>query len=381
MIVKGWCPGAWRPMQAEDGLLLRIRPREGRLSSAQVLGLADLTRAQGMAGFSLTARANLQMRGVAPERYEALLEGLAALGLLDADEALETARNIVVTPFWRGGDGTLELARALAAALPEFPSLPGKFGFAVDTGARPVLGEVSADIRLERDAAGRLLVRADGALQGEAVTASEAIPALLRLARWFVESGGAPGRRGRMRAHLAAGYKPPGVEPPGVHAAAAEAAPAPMPGRHAAGMLAGFAFGEIPAEIMARLAGLAPEIRLTPWRMLLLPGLEALPDLPGMILNPADPMLRIHACTGAPGCAQAHAPTRGLAMGLAGFLPAGASLHVTGCGKGCAHHGAADFTLTAGPEGFVLNRHGQDAPGALDLDFMLSHPRRVFGPD
>ena len=36
--IKGWCPGALRPMQSGDGLVVRIRPRGGRLSPAQAVG-------------------------------------------------------------------------------------------------------------------------------------------------------------------------------------------------------------------------------------------------------------------------------------------------------------------------------------------------------
>ena len=31
---KGWCPGALRPMQSGDGLLLRVRPKAGSFSIA-----------------------------------------------------------------------------------------------------------------------------------------------------------------------------------------------------------------------------------------------------------------------------------------------------------------------------------------------------------
>lgn len=370
MNVKGWCPGAWRPMMAEDGLILRIRPPEGRLSSAQAQGLAALARVQGLGRFSLTTRANLQMRGVALAQHEALLDGLHALGLLDADAGREQARNIVVTPFWRRGDGTLALAQALAAALPNLLPLPEKFGFAVDSGARPVLGDVSADIRLERDAAGRLLVRADGAAAGEVVT--EAVPALLRLARWFLESGGAPGRRGRMRRHLAAGHVPPEAD-----TVPAEAAAPAVPGRCEGGMLVGFAFGEMEAECLAALAAVAQEIRLTPWRAVFLPGVDTLPEMPGVILNPDDPMWRVYACTGAPHCAQAFAPTRHLAAALAGYLPAGARLHVSGCGKGCAHPAPAEFTLIAGESGFTFN----DGRAGLDPAALCSCPVLIFGSE
>ncbi len=30
--VKGWCPGALRPMESGDGLVVRVRPRAGAFS-------------------------------------------------------------------------------------------------------------------------------------------------------------------------------------------------------------------------------------------------------------------------------------------------------------------------------------------------------------
>src|SRR6516165_8555687 len=261
--IRGWCPGAHRPMQAADGLLLRIRPPLGRLTAAQARGLAALARAHRQERLTLTSRANLQWRGVAPEAMPALLDGLAALGLLDDDVTQERARNIVITPFLQEGAGTRALAQCLTSALPDFPDLPEKFGFAIDTGPQPVLSGVSADIRLERSVDGSLLVRADGAAHGQIVTESDAVACIHNLVCWFLESGGAPDKRGRMRNHLAAGHQPPIS---GENAAPSMPAPPPEPGRHEAGTLAAFAFGEIPAACLAQFADLAGEIRLTPWR-------------------------------------------------------------------------------------------------------------------
>ena len=39
-IIQGWCPGALRPMMSGDGLVVRIRPREGRVSGAQLAEIA-----------------------------------------------------------------------------------------------------------------------------------------------------------------------------------------------------------------------------------------------------------------------------------------------------------------------------------------------------
>ena len=104
-IIKGWCPGALRPMLSGDGLVVRVRPRGGRLSAAQVAGIADLSARHGNGLIDLSARANLQLRGVTDGSYDALMAGLQALGLLDESAETEARRNILVTPFWQAGDG------------------------------------------------------------------------------------------------------------------------------------------------------------------------------------------------------------------------------------------------------------------------------------
>ena len=364
-VIQGWCPGALRPMRSGDGLVVRVRPHGGRLSRAQAAGIAALSAQRGNGLIDLSARANVQLRGVRDDSHAALIEGLDALGLIDRSAQAEAARNIVVTPFWQAGDAAPRLAAAIEAALAEAPALPGKFGYAVDTAPQRHLAGVSADIRLEQGRNGGLILRADGADLGLPVTEDEAPRRLLDLARWFVATGGAPGGRGRMAAHLTRVALP--AELAGTVAPADEAAPA-HPGPVAQGMLVGFAFGQITAETLAALAQLG-DLRVTPWRMLLVEGAGALPDLPGAITDPDDPLLRIIACTGAPGCPQALHPTRPLARAAAPLLPKGQLLHVSGCAKGCAHPGAG-LTLVAEPAGFGLIPQGRanDAPKARAAD-------------
>src|SRR5919204_7047881 len=129
------------------------------------------------------------------------------------------------------------------------------------------------------------------------------------------------------------------------------------PGPVAAGVLVGFEFGQVPANLLRALSSLGA-LRVTPWRMLLIEGASVAPDLPGLITRADDPLLRVIACTGAPGCLQAAQPTRALARSLAAHLPDGAVLHVSGCTKGCAHARPAVLTLTAQAEGFDLIRDG-----------------------
>jgi precorrin-3B synthase len=147
--VKGWCPGALRPMLSGDGLVVRVRLPLGRLTPPQAQGLADLALRYALPALELTSRANLQLRGVSTEHHPALVSGLRALGLLDERADVEARRNLLLSPFWTEPDGTPTLCNALNHLLADAdaPMLPGKFGFAIDLGAQPVLRECSADIR------------------------------------------------------------------------------------------------------------------------------------------------------------------------------------------------------------------------------------------
>jgi precorrin-3B synthase len=367
--IKGWCPSALRPMRSGDGLVVRVRPHGGRISSAQAKGIAELSMRHGNGLIDLTGRANLQIRGVREESHEPLVAGLAQLGLIDADEQTETQRNILTAPFWTWGDDTQSLAEELERALAARPlGLPQKFGFAVDCGSTRMLASAPADIRIERDGSGQLLVRADGTLRGRAVASAEAIHVAISLADWFVSSGGVRDGRGRMAAHIAAGAKLPDTLAGGARPSPAAAAQAP--GLCAGGALIGLAFGQLQGATLEYLAGLAPGLRITPWRMILVEGLTAMPEHDGLVMRGDDPLLRVVACTGAPACPEARAETRAFAAALAPHLSLETRLHVSGCAKGCAHSRASALTLVGTDEGFDLIRNGcaRDVPTLRGLD-------------
>jgi precorrin-3B synthase len=71
-----------------------------------------------------------------------------------------------------------------------------------------------------------------------------------------------------------------------------------------------------------------------------------------LITAPDDPLLRVVACTGAPGCPQGLQPTRALARDLARHVPKGQVLHVSGCAKGCAMPKSAATVLVGQAAGF-----------------------------
>ena len=349
-------------MQSGDGLVVRIRPRAGRLTSDQARGIAQLAAQHGNGLIDLSNRANLQLRGVTEASHPALIEGLRALDLIDADATDEARRNIIVSPFWTEGDGSQEIAAALAKALTasDAPNLPGKFGFSIDLAKFSTIQTASVDIRIEWHPSG-WLVRGESFITAAMVdTAEAAADAALELARWFMDSGGVEAGRGRMARlwqnellHIRHDRLPLRFRQGG-GAILGNASP-PKPGTFAQGQLVGFEFGQTQAETLAQLGDLGP-LRLTPWRMLLIEGLTEAPRIPGVSTRADDPMLRVIACTGAPGCLQAHAATRPLARALAPMLTE--TLHISGCAKGCAHPAAAPLTLTATPSGFALIRGG-----------------------
>jgi precorrin-3B synthase len=350
--IKGYCPGALRPMMSGDGLVVRIRPLNGHLSHAQTQGIAALSQCYGNGIIDLSSRANVQLRGVTPDSHAPLIEGLRALSLIDSSEATESRRNVLVTPFWQTGDETEALATALTDALgqPDAPAIPHKFGFAIDAGPKPVLQTASADIRLERDENAGLILVADGMATGKPVKAEESIDEAIALAQWFMRTRTDQTRMAKL-------FKDGTPPPAGFTTERQTQTYVPAPGPTPQGMLAGIAFGQIKAGAFSTFG----DIRLTPWRMILLEGIQNPPKLDGLITDPTDPLLRITACTGAPECSQGLNQTRPIARILAPHLKPSQTLHISGCAKGCAHPKAAPLTLTATQSGFDFIRNGRAA--------------------
>lgn len=341
-MVHGWCPSAWRPMMAGDGLIVRVRPALARLTAAQASGLGAAAADYGNGAIDLTNRAGLQIRGVTESGLAGLHDRLVALGLIAADPAVEGRPAILVAPDWTADDGTEAIVTDLAGRLDELPTLPGKVGFAIDVTGAPLLPQASADFRVERTAAGDFLVRADGRENGVAVAEAMVVDTLLALARWFHESGGhEAGRMARHRASL-----PPALM--------GDVAPAPARALTSHGNpIYGVPFGRMAMDDLAALlqATGSAALRVTPWRRLIAEGARARP-VEGFLLNPSDRALRVDACVGAPACPQATVETRALASRLSPLVVG--SLHVSGCAKGCARSAAADIVLTGRAGAFDL---------------------------
>jgi precorrin-3B synthase len=146
------CPGILDLHEARDGLVARIRLPGGYVSAARLRALAALARRFGDGHVDLTARGNVQIRGVAPGAAAQMAQRAAAVGLLPSP-AHDRARNILASPLaglagrpdLRGP--VLRLDRAIRAD-PGLAALPGRFLFSLDDGTgRAGLGGCDVGLR------------------------------------------------------------------------------------------------------------------------------------------------------------------------------------------------------------------------------------------
>lgn len=369
--VKGWCPGALRPMQSGDGLIVRIRPFCGAFDLDQARGLADLAQQLGNGHIDLTRRANLQLRGLIEERLPELHAALGRLRLIDPDAETEATRNVMVGPL-AGLDPTEPLdvrpiARAIAeglAADERLRALPAKFGLLIDGGGAVSIAAERADVSLlavSPEIALGIDTQSGTQWLGAASPDAAAAAALMAVHAFLEAAGGAT--RTRMRGLSAAGVAhvlsalAPMLQPCQVVV--------PKKGRTLGviGTAVGVAapFGRLEADQLRHLTALAEkagatELRLSPWRTIYFgtrdsaaarQAVEAARSM-DLIVESGDPLLRIEACPGAPDCESSSVDARGDARRLAALASAqgyDGSIHVSGCAKGCARSAPSKLVL------------------------------------
>jgi precorrin-3B synthase len=377
-------------MRSGDGLVVRVRPPTPIVPAEMALRLADLARTYGNGRLDLTQRANLQLRGVSDETWGPLIDRLTALDLIDADAESEAIRNVVVNPL--SSDDTSVVAAALRTALatdPVFRALPGKFAWVVDERDGLSLDGVEADVRFLAEG-DRVAVEIGDLWRLGTINRRAIGDVAARLAATFVARTGDATAIRRMGALVAAVGAAAVAEETGfdadrVHQRAARDVPSVI-GRQTDGVSGiGIPFGRLTADDLTALAHAAAEtamgdIRLTPWRAVLLTGLDdtALGRLgrAGFIIAADDPRLAVAACSGAPDCASAAADVRADALALAPLaarLPgSGIRLHVSGCAKGCARPQPTPLTLVASTTGYGLVRNGRAGDAAVSTGPSLS---------
>lgn len=402
---KGWCPGALRPMESGDGLLVRLRVSNGVLSTEAAIALAQAASRFGNGVLELTARGNLQFRGVRAECLDELLSLFGQLKLLDQSIESEAVRNVTPSPL-AGFDATATLdagplVRALELRLAEessLHSLPAKFGFLVDGGGCLPLTDIGSDIRFEAfcGASGPGLVVRLGSIAVSTIEPSQIADVGSRLAHAFLDLRESETRMAslvrRIGAKTIAQRAGIAIGPSAVSEAALASPRRVEPSdylgvrRLGAGAFVGaaFAFGSMRATDLSRLAAAArargvQELRLTAWRAILAPGLDVQAasrlsaELAGgdLILDASDSRLSISACVGMPACGASHADVRAAAHRIAclGRSIKG-RIHLAGCAKGCGQTSATGIVAVATPRGYDLIEDGRarDEPVMRNLD-------------
>jgi precorrin-3B synthase len=383
MLRKGWCPGVLQPMRAKDGLLVRLKISCGVVPAATMRAIARTGRDHGNELFDLSARANLQMRGVREERLPHLIEALGGLGLIDATAAAEAVRNVLVSPLagLSGRGNAHAAAKALEAALAanrDLHALPPKFSFLIDDGCALSLAGIPADVRFCWIGGEKPFSIEIGGAANEASFLGRCkesdIPGFAtRIALAFLKlSSQLPEPPRRMRALIArcgggaiaalAGLRLYPVRRPRVTIVPCPIGFLRLTAANCFG--AGATFGRLDADMLDAAANASEifgscEIRLTPWRAFIFPHVQkqrvnAMREYfaaHGFIVDPKDARLAVAACGGSSTCERSTTDTRSDALALMfaarSLHETGLALHVFGCAKSCGRQADAPLTLTA----------------------------------
>ncbi|MEV0265713.1 precorrin-3B synthase [Streptomyces sp. NPDC050617] len=383
------CPGALRLHPAADGALARIRIPAGLLTARQATALAHLAVELGDGCLDLTSRGNVQVRGLAPDRGAALAVRLRMAGLLPSDRH-ERVRNIAASPL-AGLDeaghadvqGWARELDALLCADPDAARLSGRFLFGLDDG-RGDVAALAPDVTLIAGQGGRATLGYGTAGPALGLAAEDAPRAAVLAARGFLSARDGSGtdawrvadlpqdqrpRADALAARLAdagIGSTPlPRTAPP----LGAPPAPGLVPGPHGAYALSVAApLGRMTVAQWELLIETATrdgngELRVTPWRGIVLPGLgaaaaparlAALADA-GFVTSEASPWHGAGACAGRPGCAKSLADVRAdAAAALSGRSGGGLPVYWSGCERRCGHPGGDWVDVLATGDGYRI---------------------------
>ena len=377
-IIKGWCPTTRKPMPSGDGLLMRLKPEHHRLTTDQLVVICDLAERFGSSLLSVTNRANLQIRGLDEAGYDRLIDGLISHQIIDTQTPIDEELNLMISPFYRLGDMSCQLANALRARCDELPALPSKFGFAIDIGAHPVLRDYAADIRLERYDDDQLILIANGANAGVLCSYQTAIDQIISLCHFYIET-----KRGMQRrmarfvkdGMLSEDWQQVSVPQP---ADTAMFVPADIHyGETESGQLAGIALGRIEASELkqAVLASGASAIRLTPSHLILLEGVTGFRHK-NLITRNDDKWLKMKACAGAPYCSSAFINTSKIAALVSGVEAD--LIHISGCGKGCAYTNRAEIAIIGQEDNIHVIRDGYAWDDPILPPVPLDQPEQIL---
>jgi precorrin-3B synthase len=336
------------------------------ITAGQLEALAEVAERLGAGTLELTARGNVQIRGITDPA--AVAEQVGAAGLLPS-ATHERVRNIVASPLSGrvGGRADVrpwvhELDSAIRAD-PGLAELPGRFLFSLDDGR----GDVSA---LAADAGIHVVDPSTGAAvllagrdTGVRVAITESVPTLIAVARRFLTERGNAWRVAELD------------DPDGLLGDTAPIAPAGArfaPSRPPVGWIehssenvsenleddrvtlgAVVPLGVLNARQARFVAAIGAPVVITPWRSLLIcdldPGiadtsLRVLAPL-GLVFDETSRWLDVTACVGSPGCARSRADVRAEATRHAQSGTSSGAVHYAGCERACGRPSGAQLMV------------------------------------
>lgn len=332
------------------------------LTAGQLAALAAVSSQSGSGTLELTARGNVQLRGLTD--VTAVAEALAAVGLLPS-MTHERVRNIVASPLSGRCGGNLDVRRwvtELDAAIcgePRLAELGGRFWFSLDDGRADVSG-LRADVGVHAFAEGCALLLA-GRDSGVRLAAGEVVETLVSIALRFVDIRGTAWRVQELDdvRQLLPTAEPRTTAFPAVTKAPVGWIDQDCPGQQGRVALgAAVPLGVLPARVAEYLAAIEAPLVITPWRSVLVCDLsEEVADIAlrvlaplGLVFDENSPWLSVSACTGSPGCARSAADVRADAAQSLGADSA-VHRHFVGCDRACGSPLAGEV-LVATPDGY-----------------------------
>ena len=391
-VTRGACPGLAAPMQTGDGLLARLGPA-GPMPLKALAGLCAAAGTHGNGTMEISARGNLQIRGLTPASAPRFADAIATLGI-ETDDGVP----VIASPLPDEPSALLDadrLARELRPAIASLAlPLAPKISVIVDGGGTLHLDVLAADIRL------RAIASANGplllvALAGDGATATplgsvapdDAYDAVLCLLRLIAADGPAARAADVLQSRGIAAFQDVVRGRIALQSPLARRLPAEPVGTHALkddlyALGVGLAFGHVQADTLRALTEIARThgalwarpafnraLLLGPFERAKVKTLRDGARRLGFAVDRADPRRRVVACPGAPACASGLIASREIAAALADDLPlagGGVALHVSGCAKGCAHPAPAPLTIVGTEQGCGIVHDGaaRDAPSS-----------------
>jgi ferredoxin-nitrite reductase len=388
------CPGLFYPTVAQDGILARIRTPGGLLSNQQVRVIVDLAASIGLESIQVTNRANLQLK-LSQTLTPDIFQQLQAVKLAAPIPAVDHLRNIMASPT-AGIDPQAVLdTRPIVGAIdryiashPELVGLSAKCSIGIDGGEAVSIRQRPNDLILVAHRQGlRLFLNMGDGIEldtGLGCGFDDAVPLIAAIYHIYLEHAPAlpstpqqhrRSKKPRLRqlvAHwgldwfrslLAAGFddqqelNPATTSKPGGHLGIHRQR---QTGYAYVGLV--LPLGQLSIDQLQGLGDLADQygdssLRLTPWQNIILPNvletelpqvIQKLAQL-GLPTNAHHPAGSIAACRGKPGCQAAetnsHVHAQELIQQLTARLDQPLQIHVSGCGKGCAHPLGSDIAL------------------------------------